>query len=189
MTAPPKSKATVPPDAARADDDADQDRNFASPPCLARELDPHYFDPPPSLSAPELIEFLNRLVEAERAGAKTLAAFRKSAGLANFADDLAAVGRDEARYVVMLSEAVRRLGGEPSVVTGDFFAKAMAIEAADARLRFLNRGQGWVVRKLTEMLPRIRDAALHEALVEMHRTHIENIQRCDALIEKLAPAS
>ncbi len=189
MTAPPKNGSAAPPDAATRHEGMNEGHGFASPPCLACELGPQPFDPPPSLATPELIELLNRLIEAERAGAKTLAAFRKSADFAGVAADLAAVGRDEARYVAMLSGAVRRLGGEPSTVTGDFFTKAVAIEAADARLQFLNRGQRWVVRKLTEILPRIQGAALRDALAEMHRTHIDNIQRCDALIERLASTS
>lgn len=185
----PAPKNSAPPEAEPPGENVGAAPAFASPPCLACELDPGYFDRPPPLPERELIAFLNRLLEAERAGAKTLAAFRRSAALAAVAADLAVVGRDEARYVAMLGRAVRDLGGTPSAATGDFFAKATAIADAGERLRFLNRGQGWVARKLTETLPRIRDAALQSALAEMHRTHVENIQRCDALIEKIAPGA
>jgi hypothetical protein len=34
-----------------------------------------------------------------------------------------------------------------------------------------------VVRKLGELLPRIRDDRLHEALSEMRLSHVENIER------------
>ena len=36
----------------------------------------------------------------------------------------------------------------------------MAIEDLAERIAFLNRGQGWVVRKLRELIPKVRDASL-----------------------------
>jgi len=45
----------------------------------------------------------------------------------------------------------------------------------------LNRGQGWVVRKLREMLPRVRDSGLHADLCEMLRSHEINIERLNAV--------
>jgi hypothetical protein len=36
-----------------------------------------------------------------------------------------------------------------------------------ARLAFLNRGQGWVVRKLEALLATVRDETLHAELTEM----------------------
>ena len=47
-----------------------------------------------------------------------------------------------------------------------------------ARLAFLNRGQGWVARKLREALPRIAEDDVHAALKEMLETHDANIARC-----------
>jgi len=59
----------------------------------------------------------------------------------------------------------------------------MAIADADERLAFLNRGQAWVVRKLDDLLPRVRDDVLHAALSEMKASHSHNIrlvQQCIA---------
>ena len=53
----------------------------------------------------------------------------------------------------------------------------MAIDALPERIAFLNRGQGWVVRKLKEMLPKVRDDALHRDLADMLRSHEINIER------------
>jgi nitronate monooxygenase len=58
---------------------------------------------------------------------------------------------------------------------GAFYDKAMAISDLGERIAFLNRGQGWVVRKLREMLPRVRDDSLHADLTEMLRSHEANI--------------
>jgi nitronate monooxygenase len=41
----------------------------------------------------------------------------------------------------------------PSAVTGDFLGKALAVNGRVARLQFLNRGQAWVARKISEALP------------------------------------
>jgi len=52
----------------------------------------------------------------------------------------------------------------------------------DDRLRLLNRGQGWVVRKLKEALPRINDEALHSDLANMLSVHETNIRKCDKIL-------
>jgi predicted metal-dependent hydrolase len=58
-----------------------------------------------------------------------------------------------------------------SSTVGAFYGKAMAIPDLGERIVFLNRGQGWVVRKLREMLPRVRDNQLHADVSEMLRSH------------------
>ena len=52
----------------------------------------------------------------------------------------------------------------------------MAISDVAERLAFLNRGQGWVVRKLERLLPRVRDDALHADLAAMLESHRDNIE-------------
>ena len=49
------------------------------------------------------------------------------------------------------------------------------------RLDFLDRGQGWVVRKLREALPGITDAELRDDLADMLEIHERNIARSQAL--------
>ena len=75
----------------------------------------------------------------------------------------------------MLLRRIRGQGGIASPRMGAFYAKAMAIDDLAARIAFLNRGQGWVVRKLREIIPRVRDASLHEDLNHMLSSHIANI--------------
>jgi 5,10-methenyltetrahydrofolate synthetase len=159
---------------------------YSSPACYAHEVAPEYFGQQPALSAAELAGLLNTLLEAERAGAKVLAAF-----LEDYERDtpawrqLSAVQRDEARNCAILIELIRRIGGIASVATGDFLEKALKIEGRIARLQFLNRGQGWVARKISEALPAIEDASLRRALADMYDSHRLNIEACEALIETL----
>jgi nitronate monooxygenase len=51
----------------------------------------------------------------------------------------------------------------------------MAIGDLRERVAYVNRGQGWVVRKLRDLLPRVRDDRLHGDLGEMLRSHEANI--------------
>lgn len=133
------------------------------------------------VSAEELIPFLNALLEAERAGARVTLESAREAGAGPVGDLLTAIQRDEAHWCAMLSRHLRTLGAVPSLVVGAFHGKAMAIAAMDERLAFLNRGQGWVVRKLREMLPRVRDEGLHADLKAMLDSHETNIARASAV--------
>ena len=82
----------------------------------------------------------------------------------------------------MLLKQLKALGAPASTRIGAFEGKALAIEGLPERMAFLNRGQGWVVKKLREMLPKVRDEALHRDLAEMLASHETNIARTnDAL--------
>lgn len=131
----------------------------------------------------QLAELLNVLLEAERAGAKTLAAF-----LEQYAPDspawqqLHAVQHDEARNCAVLIKALHSIDGVPSKATGDFLGKALAVQGRAARLAFLNRGQGWVARKIAAALPLLPESPVRQMLSEMHDSHLVNIEACNVLL-------
>ena len=159
---------------------------YSSPACYAHEVAPDYFGEQPALSAEEILGLLNTLLEAERAGAKVLAAF-----LDDYERDtpawrqVSAVQRDEAKNCAILIELIRGAGGTPSTGTGDFLGKALKVEGRIARLQFLNRGQAWVARKISEALPNITDVSVRRALADMYDSHLLNIEACEPLIETL----
>lgn len=161
--------------------DSRKSSGYASPACSAHEMDPAYAG---YFGNDELAARLNELVEAERAGAKLLLTLAAAAPAGELREALTAIQRDEGRYCGMLAKAVRGLGGEPSAQTGGFREKVLALDGLVARLDLLNRGQGWVVRRIEEMLPRISDDALHAALVEMRDTHLRNTERCERLLAR-----
>jgi hypothetical protein len=137
-------------------------------------------------SGTDLVEFLNELLEAERAGARvTLESVRSAAGEA-YAALMREVHRDEARWCGMLFRNIKALGATPSPRVGGFYEKAMAIADPGERLAFLNRGQAWVARKLREKLPEISDERLHAELAEMLRSHEDNIARAAEVASRLA---
>jgi hypothetical protein len=159
---------------------------YSSPPCYAHEFDLYGIDESPAIPRDEVLELLNLLLEAERAGAKVLAAF-----LNDYERDtpawtqLAAVQRDEAKNCVILIDLIRRVNGRASTATGDFLRKALAVEGRIERLRFLNRGQDWVARRIGDALPKIERGFVRDALLAMRESHLLNIQACNALVETL----
>jgi nitronate monooxygenase len=159
---------------------------YASPACYAHEF--AQSDPADSrvMAPDDVVAMLNLLLEAERAGARVLAGF-----LADYEGEtppwkqLVAVQRDEARNCAILIDLIQRLNGAPSERTGDFLEKALAVTGRVRRLRFLNRGQRWVARKIHESLPHVEQDFVRGALFAMEESHLLNIEACDALAEAL----
>src|SRR5581483_5613746 len=130
----------------------------------------------------ELLAFCNELLEAERAGAQITAVS------ANEAQDdatralLRDLQKDEAHWCAMLIGWIERLGGEASPKRGAFYEKCLAIPDLGERIAFINRGQGWVVKKLREMTPNVPDARMRAHFTAMLKGHEENIARANAAL-------
>lgn len=154
-------------------------RRFASPPCSMAEVDPAYTGPIP---AHELLELLNLLLEGERAGARGITETCLPLAPPADHDALREIAADEGRFCSMLYRHIVRLDGIPSSAVGGFVDKLAQTDTFVQRLQLLNRGQGWVVRKLRDALPRVDDETLHADLTEMLLVHEQNIERCTALM-------
>jgi hypothetical protein len=152
----------------------------SSPACLAHEADDTYMG---YASKDEIAAFLNELLEAERAGTGVALKSVEAAGGTPFVELLRDVHRDEANWCAMLLRQLKALGAPASPRVGAFQEKAMAIGDLPERLAFLNRGQGWVVRKLGEMMPKVRDDGLHRDLADMLQGHEANIARTNETLK------
>ena len=130
-----------------------------------------------ALSRDDLLAFLNEMLEAERAGARSLLHLAKDAKSEEAAALAKAIHHDEARWCAMLTAEIEKLGAAPSEKTGAFYEKVLAIPGENARLAFVNRGQGWVVKKLREAIPRIEDLKLAQELTVMLASHEDNIAK------------
>jgi uncharacterized protein DUF6306 len=151
----------------------------SSPACLAHEADDAYMG---YATKDELAAFLNELLEAERAGTGVALKSGEAAAGTTFADVLCDVHHDEARWCATLLKQLKTLGVPASTRTGAFEGKALAIEGLTERMAFFNRGQGWV-KKLREMLPKVRDDGLHRDLTEMLQSHEINIARTNEALK------
>jgi len=151
---------------------SDDKPTFSSPACSMNEADDVYMG---YAGRDELVAFLNELLEAERAGSRVTLDSAREAGTGAIADLMSAVQRDEARWCAMLLRHVKELGAEPTPNMGAFYGKAMAVADMAERIAFLNRGQGWVVKKLRAMLPRVRDDGMHADFNDMLKSHEANI--------------
>jgi uncharacterized protein DUF6306/uncharacterized protein DUF6522 len=151
----------------------------SSPACSMREASDVYMG---YAGRDELIAVLNELLEAEHAGARVTLESARAAGSGPVAELLRRIQRDEAHWCAMLAGHLRAAGVTPSATVGAFYGKAMAIADLAERIAFLNRGQGWVARKLREMLPRVRPDRLHADLFEMLRSHEANIALANELV-------
>lgn len=151
----------------------------ASPVCYADEADDAYMG---FASRDEVIAFLNMLLEAERAGARITARTAASSEDADLTALMKQVHGDEARWCAMLLGWIRHLDGKASPKVGDFYKKCLAYSDLLERAAFINRGQGWVVRKLREMLPKIRDDQMHADLTDMLTSHERNIIQANNML-------
>lgn len=157
----------------------DDKPEFASPACFLGEADDVYSGYAPRA---EIVAFLNELLEAERAGSRVTLDSAREAGSGPIAGVMTAVQKDEARWCAMLLGHIKELGAEPTPNMGAFYGKCMAIADMKERLNFLNRGQGWVVKRIQPMLARVRDDKLHADLKAMLDSHVENIAKANALL-------
>ena len=128
---------------------------------------------------PEIVEFLNALGEAERAGGRVLHALEQEASSLEFKELLRKTAHDEGYYAGQIGAHIRRLGADPSTRTGDFVERVAALKDLKSKIELLNRGQRWVIRKIEERLPTLSDVHLKAFLVVMAKGHQVNIQAVD----------
>jgi len=137
-------------------------------------------------SAAELGAFLNRMLEAERAGARALLVFLEEHERQGEAwKTLRRVQADEAHNCALLGKLIERGGGAYSHATGEFFAKAVAVNGRRARIDFLLRGLGWAVREFNHAMARIDDAEVRGTLAGMRDSHLRSIDACAAVARAL----
>ena len=131
------------------------------------------------------VDRLNEVLEAERAGVETLSRLFPEARTPEMRKLFEQVRDDEAWSCAGLARSIKTLGGVMSEKKGDFAEKVMAEPTLGARLKFLNRGQMWVVKRLDTLLGETLPPSISEFLAEMKKRHLGNIAACDKLAESL----
>ena len=134
----------------------------------------------------ELNDFLNRMLEAERAGAKALVVFM---------DDwprhgaewgvLRRIHEDEAHNCSLIGTELKRRGRDYSHATGEFYDKAVAVKGARERIAFLVKGLKWAIREFQQALPRISDPAVKKLFEGMGERHARSVERCNEVLNSV----
>ncbi|HHY74323.1 MAG TPA: hypothetical protein GX497_14080 [Bacillus bacterium] len=132
----------------------------------------------------ELINLLNSLLEAERAGVKTMDYLLKNYSSEQLKGKFKHVMADEAWSCAGLHESIVREGGVPSKATGDFTEKVMSKETLEEKLNLLNKGQGWVARKIDDALTYDIHEETRTFLIEMKNKHHDNISDMEKYLEE-----
>jgi len=138
------------------------------------------------MSQEEIVNRLNELLEAERAGVEAATGLATADMKSYTRDDIRKFGEDEGWACSGLRRAIVRYGGIPSEGSGDFGRKVMALESEGERLNLLARGQAWVVKRIDALLALELDPQPRTFLVEMREIHLENLERCNRRAEEIA---
>ncbi len=143
-------------------------------------------DPQPAFSPEEQVAFLNRMLEAERAGANALLGMLEEHPRRGEAwAALRRVHADEAHNCVLLGKQIQRLGADYSHATGDFLGKLLAVEGRRARVEFLAKGLRWAVKRFDEALPRL-DVEARDAIHGIRESHLRSIESCESVAGTLS---
>ena len=122
-----------------------------------------------------LIDLLNSLIEAERAGVETANYLLKHYPVEELLEKYQQLKKDEAWSCAGLHQAILREGGKPSMETGAFAGKVMTLDTLKEKLVLLNKGQSWVARKIDEALSYSMHPETEAFLKEMKEKHHANI--------------
>ena len=142
-------------------------------------------NPQPAFSADEQVAFLNRMLEAERAGATALLDILEQHPRHGEAwTALRRMHADEAHNCVLLGKQIQRLGADYSHATGDFLGKLLAIDGPRGRIEFLAKGLRWAVKRFDEALPRL-DREARETIASIRGSHLRSIENCESVARTL----
>jgi len=143
-------------------------------------------DPHQPFSHEEEVAFLNRMLEAERAGARALLSILEQSPRGGEAwVALRRVHFEEAHNCALLGKHIERLGADYSHATGDFLGKLLAQEGLRARVEFLAKGLHWAVKRFDQALPRLDDEA-RATIASIRESHLHSIERCEQVVRTLA---
>ena len=143
-------------------------------------------EPQPAFSHEEQVAFLNRMLEAERAGANALLNILEEHPRRGEAwITLRRVHGDEAHNCVLLGKQIQRLGADYSHATGEFLDKLLSVRGRRARVELLANGLRWAVKRFDEALPRL-DGEARDTIAGMRASHLRSIESCESVARMLA---
>jgi len=135
-----------------------------------------------SSSIKENSEFLNAMLEAERAGAKALVVFMDE--WPRNGEEwkvLRRIHEDEAHNCALIGKLLEKSGTPYSHATGKFYDKAVAVQGRKERIAFLVQGLKWAVKEFEKHLPTLGEAE-KTVFTRMRDSHLRSIAACERLL-------
>jgi nitronate monooxygenase len=137
------------------------------------------------MSTSSQADFLNGMLEAERAGAKALVVFMEDHPRQSEAwKVLRAIQNDEAHNCALIGKLLEKSGTPYSHATGGFYDKALAMQGARARIEYLVRGLEWAVKRFEEAAPALGPEA-RDVFAKMRDSHLRSIAACERVLQAL----
>jgi len=128
-----------------------------------------------------LIDRMQELLEAERAGVKCLDAMADHAADMGKKELFSLFRNDEGKFCAGLFGFLQARGAVPTTNVGAFADKVIALPTEAEQLALLVKGQSWVVRKIDEIPPAELNAQETAFFADMREVHVVNIEKCKQL--------
>ncbi len=128
----------------------------------------------------DVIQALNDLLEAERAGVEALVDLTRMSADRGEREMLQRIGGDEAGACASLREQIEALGGMPSRRVAPLLAQMRSRDYFAARLRLFTQQQQTMLESLRTLLGSHQlPMEVRELLVELDHVHAPNIAWCE----------
>ena len=134
------------------------------------------------MSTSSSTDFLNAMLEAERAGAKALVVFMDE--WPRNGEEwkvLRKVHEDEAHNCALIGKLLEKSATPYSHATGEFYDKAVAVQGRKERIAFLVKGLRWAVQRFEQQLSTLGEEE-RAAFTRMRDSHLRSIAACERLL-------
>jgi nitronate monooxygenase len=125
-----------------------------------------------------LVDRMQELLEAERAGVKCLNVMTDQASDMEKKELFALFRNDEGKFCAGLFGFLQARDAAPTTNVGAFADKVIALPTEAERVALLIKGQAWVVRKIDEIPPAETNAGEKAFFADMREAHVVNIEKC-----------
>jgi nitronate monooxygenase len=125
-----------------------------------------------------LIDRMQELLEAERAGVKCLDVMADHASDMEKKELFSLFRNDEGKFCAGLFRLLQARGAVPTKNIGAFADKVIALPTEAGQVALLVKGQAWVVRKIDEIPPAEMSTEEKAFFADMRQVHVVNIEKC-----------
>ena len=129
-----------------------------------------------------LIDRMQELLEAERAGVKCLDVMADQAADTGKKELFTLFRNDEGKFCAGLFGFLQARGAVPTANIGAFADKVIALPTEAEQVALLIKGQAWVVRKIGEIPPGEMNGEEKAFFADMREVHVVNIDKCKEFV-------